>query len=85
MKIDIFDLFTSFADFDIDRSTPDELVRSEKSEDTEESNGQNARFKTEICRNFKERGHCLYGDLCQFAHGKDVSFTDNKLKLSLIH
>jgi len=53
------------------RSTPDELVRSEKSEDTEESNGQNARFKTEICRNFKERGHCLYGDLCQFAHGKD--------------
>ena len=85
MKIDIFDLFTSFADFDIDRSTPDELVRSEKSEDTEESNGQNARFKTEICRNFKERGHCLYGDLCQFAHGKDVRFTDNKSKLSLIH
>ena len=85
MKIDIFNLFTSFADFDIDRSTPDELVRSEKSEDTEESNGQNARFKTEICRNFKERGHCLYGDLCQFAHGKDVRFTDNKLKLSLIH
>ena len=85
MKIDIFDLFTSFADFDTDRSTPDELVRSEKSEDTEESNGQNARFKTEICRNFKERGHCLYGDLCQFAHGKDVRFTDSKLKLSLIH
>jgi len=52
------------------RSTPDNLVRSEQSDDTDD-NGQNARFKTEICRNFKERGHCLYGDLCQFAHGKD--------------
>merc|ERR1711936_1305241 len=30
----------------------------------------NPRFKTEICRNFKEKGSCLYGDLCQFAHGK---------------
>jgi len=29
----------------------------------------NPRFKTEICRNFKEKGTCLYGDLCQFAHG----------------
>ena len=28
------------------------------------------RFKTEICRNFKEKGTCLYGELCQFAHGK---------------
>ena len=28
------------------------------------------RFKTEICRNFKEKGNCLYGELCQFAHGK---------------
>ena len=36
----------------------------------------NPRFKTEICRNFKEKGHCLYGDLCQFAHGKDVSRLD---------
>jgi len=29
----------------------------------------NPRFKTEICRNFKEKGTCLYGHLCQFAHG----------------
>ena len=85
MKIDIFVLIPDYDIVVCDRSTPDELVRSEKSEDTEESNGQNARFKTEICRNFKERGHCLYGDLCQFAHGKDVRFTDSKLKLSLIH
>merc|ERR1712080_166001 len=31
----------------------------------------NPRFKTEICRNFKEKGTCLYGDLCQFAHGSN--------------
>lgn len=31
---------------------------------------KNIRFKTEICRNFKERGSCIYGDQCQFAHGR---------------
>jgi len=30
----------------------------------------NPRFKTEICRNYKEKGACVYGGLCQFAHGK---------------
>lgn len=30
----------------------------------------NPRYKTEMCRNFKERAKCLYGDQCQFAHGK---------------
>jgi len=30
----------------------------------------NPRFKTEICRNYKEKGSCLYGQLCQFAHGE---------------
>merc|ERR1711976_485200 len=30
----------------------------------------NPRFKTEICRNFKERAKCIYGDKCQFAHGR---------------
>lgn len=38
---------------------------------SEESTSANPRFKTEICRNIKEKGSCLYGDLCQFAHGKD--------------
>ena len=37
---------------------------------TDASGVSNPRFKTEICRNFKEKGTCLYGDLCQFAHGK---------------
>ena len=31
---------------------------------------RNPRYKTEICRNFKERSKCIYGDNCQFAHGK---------------
>ena len=30
----------------------------------------NPRYKTEICRNFKERSRCIYGDKCQFAHGR---------------
>merc|ERR1719192_1043570 len=31
---------------------------------------KNIRYKTEICRNFKERSICIYGDQCQFAHGR---------------
>jgi len=30
----------------------------------------NPRFKTEFCRNFREKGACVYGENCQFAHGK---------------
>lgn len=30
----------------------------------------NSRYKTEVCRNFKERSRCVYGDQCQFAHGR---------------
>eukprot|EP00088_Acartia_fossae_P067825 TRINITY_DN8504_c0_g1_i1.p1 TRINITY_DN8504_c0_g1~~TRINITY_DN8504_c0_g1_i1.p1 ORF type:complete len:372 (-),score=92.33 TRINITY_DN8504_c0_g1_i1:207-1322(-) len=30
----------------------------------------NPRFKTEFCRNFREKGDCVYGSQCQFAHGK---------------
>jgi len=37
--------------------------------DQESSN--NPRFKTEICRNYKEKGSCVYSDNCQFAHGRD--------------
>jgi len=32
--------------------------------------GGNPRYKTEMCRNFKEKSKCIYGDQCQFAHGK---------------
>lgn len=32
------------------------------------------RYKTELCRPFKETGECKYGEKCQFAHG------DNELR-----
>jgi len=38
--------------------------------DASSSEGPNPRFKTEFCRNFREKGTCVYGDHCQFAHGK---------------
>ena len=37
---------------------------------SEAPGSSNPRFKTEICRNFKDRATCPYGDQCQFAHGK---------------
>ncbi len=36
----------------------------------EDRGSMNPRYKTEICRNFKERSKCVYGDKCQFAHGR---------------
>jgi len=52
-----------------------------------EARSTNHRFKTEICRNFKEKGTCLYGELCQFAHGKHELRRDvvrhNKYKTKL--
>merc|ERR1711881_788583 len=51
------------------------------------NSASNPRFKTEICRNFKEKGNCLYGELCQFAHGKHELRKDvirhNKYKTKL--
>ena len=37
---------------------------------SEALSSSNPRFKTEICRNFKDRGTYPYGDQCQFAHGR---------------
>ena len=45
---------------------------------SETPGSSNPRFKTEFCRNFKEKGTCLYGDLCQFAHGK------HELRVSIV-
>lgn len=28
-----------------------------------------ARYKTELCRQYEEKGQCRYGEKCQFAHG----------------
>lgn len=32
---------------------------------------KSALYKTELCKNFTNTGECKYGDMCQFAHGKD--------------
>jgi len=57
------------------RSSPnlsfDKDERSGDSSDTDGPCGPNSRFKTEICRNYKEKGQCLYGEQCQFAHGNE--------------
>lgn len=44
---------------------------------------KNSRYKTEICRNFKERSNCIYGEQCQFAHGRQElrdALRNNKYK-----
>lgn len=33
-------------------------------------NAKEKLYKTEICRNWEEKGFCYYGDRCQFAHGE---------------
>lgn len=38
---------------------------------SEVGTGGNPRFKTEFCRNFREKGFCVYGEQCQFAHGRN--------------
>ena len=46
--------------------------RSSRHDDFDKDYGNQAyrSLKTEVCRNFKEKGTCLHGDLCQFAHSK---------------
>lgn len=31
---------------------------------------ERSKFKTEICKNWKETNFCKYGEKCHFAHGK---------------
>lgn len=33
--------------------------------------GNQARYKTELCRAFQDKGVCKYGEKCQFAHGSN--------------
>ena len=28
-------------------------------------------YKTKLCKNFIETGHCDYGEICHYAHGKE--------------
>eukprot|EP00274_Cyanoptyche_gloeocystis_P005811 CAMPEP_0196658662 /NCGR_PEP_ID=MMETSP1086-20130531/30776_1 /TAXON_ID=77921 /ORGANISM="Cyanoptyche gloeocystis , Strain SAG4.97" /LENGTH=255 /DNA_ID=CAMNT_0041992321 /DNA_START=12 /DNA_END=779 /DNA_ORIENTATION=+ len=36
-----------------------------------QKDGKDTRFKTELCRNWEEKGACPYGRKCLFAHGFD--------------
>ena len=29
------------------------------------------KYKTDLCKNWMEKGKCNYGNRCRFAHGKD--------------
>jgi len=49
----------------------DENSPHDKSHQSNINPNTNPRFKTEFCRNFREKGACVYGENCQFAHGKN--------------
>ena len=46
--------------------------------DKEKEKEKDAKYKTEICKTFEEKGVCCYGNTCRFAHGKDDLLTENK-------
>ena len=56
------------------QSVGDQEEEEEYEEEDEEDNNtiEVARYKTEFCRNFKEKGSCSYQDHCEFAHGEHV-------------
>jgi hypothetical protein len=35
------------------------------------STGGTSNFKTRMCKNYEKNGFCKFGDLCNFAHGRD--------------
>eukprot|EP00095_Tigriopus_kingsejongensis_P003644 maker-scaffold606_size125303-snap-gene-0.18 protein:Tk03644 transcript:maker-scaffold606_size125303-snap-gene-0.18-mRNA-1 annotation:"zinc finger protein" len=50
--------------------SPPAQERISTSSSPDDADPSNPRYKTEVCRNFKERSKCIYGDQCQFAHGR---------------
>ncbi|KAI8985927.1 hypothetical protein BDB01DRAFT_896313 [Pilobolus umbonatus] len=40
-------------------------------DETDPTKKQKNLYKTEMCRNWEETGHCRYGIKCQYAHGAD--------------
>jgi len=62
------------------------LTSDDQDKVSDDSKESNPRFKTEICRNFKEKGSCLYGSECQFAHGpEDMRETKKQRKYKTKH
>merc|ERR1712025_1343987 len=65
MNINIF----NFGHEELSLPSPIRNESSGNSSDPDTDIVRNSKFKTEICRNFKEKGKCIYENLCQFAHG----------------
>lgn len=74
---DLWDVDSTKLDLDLSHKLAAQLLMvapdglGEFEDQDREDPANNPRFKTEICRNYKEKGTCLYGDQCQFAHGRD--------------
>jgi len=73
---DLWDVDNSKLELDLSHQLAEKLLKYAPDglvelDDQNREDTANPRFKTEICRNYKEKGTCLYGDLCQFAHGRD--------------
>ncbi len=71
---EIFSSFTAYVfittQFHLDAEDPENPLDVAGAEGGAFADLSNPRYKTEICRNFKERARCVYGDSCQFAHGR---------------
>jgi len=73
---DLWDVDNSKLELDLSHQLAEKLLKYAPDglvelDDQNREDPANPRFKTEICRNYKEKGTCLYGDQCQFAHGRD--------------
>ena len=40
------------------------------------------KFRTEMCKNFEQSGHCHFGERCSFAHNKDQVMTKTNLPVN---
>lgn len=50
-------------------STDDEIFSDSGSKPSHSVKNNKTKYKTELCRNYSEKGWCPYGDKCQYAHG----------------
>eukprot|EP01017_Pseudomicrothorax_dubius_P015883 TRINITY_DN1812_c0_g1_i3.p1 TRINITY_DN1812_c0_g1~~TRINITY_DN1812_c0_g1_i3.p1 ORF type:complete len:215 (+),score=21.13 TRINITY_DN1812_c0_g1_i3:102-746(+) len=62
--------------FERDRPHPFDTANSERKQRRKQTD--ETKFKTELCKNWDEKGYCNYGKKCKFAHGKDDLITKPK-------
>ena len=53
--------------------------RSNKENQYQVDTGAKYKYKTELCKNWEERGFCPYGNKCRFAHGINELNSKDKL------